>query len=142
MSRSTSRLRGAALAAVPALANFAFLLVVPALYLVVVSLTRHLAPGDPFFAALDALGRDAQLGPVNVVFTAVLLGQVLAIAWRLLAVVGPAWRQEVGGFATTVHLRDRLLPLATIGLSLSVLAYLFLYAIFLLREYFEHFVPR
>jgi hypothetical protein len=136
MPRSTPRLR------VAALANFAFLLVVPALYLVVVSLTRHLAPGDAFFAALDALGRDAQLGPVNAVLTAALLGPALAIALCLLAILGPRWRQEVGGFVPTVHVRDELLPLATIGLSLGVLAFLFLYAIFLFREYFEHFIPR
>jgi hypothetical protein len=131
MPRSTPRLR------VTTLANFAVLLVVPALYLEVVSLTRHLAPGNPFYAALDALGRDSQLGPVSAVFTAAtLLGPVLAMALCLLAVLRLEWRREVGGFVTTVHVRDRLLPLATIGLSLGVLALLFLYA------FFENFVPR
>jgi hypothetical protein len=131
MPRSISRLR------VATLANFAFLLVLPALYLEVVSLTRHLAPGNPFYAALDALGRDAHLGTVNAIFTAAtLLGPVLAIALCLLAVLRLEWRRELGGFVTTIHVRDRLLPLATIGLSLGVLAFLFLYA------FFENFVPR
>jgi hypothetical protein len=131
MPRSTARLR------VATLANFAFLLVLPALYLEGVSLTRHLAPGNPFYAALDALGRDAQLGTVNAIFTAAtLLGPVLAIAVCLLVVLRLEWRREPGGFATTIHVRDRLLPLATIGLSLGVLALLFLYA------FFENFVPR
>jgi hypothetical protein len=131
MPRSTSRLR------VATLANFAFILVFPALYLEVVSLTRHLAPGNPFYAALDALGRDAQLGTVNAIFTvATLLGPVLAIAVCLLVVLRLEWRRELGGFITTIHVRDRLLPLATIGLSLGVLALLFLYA------FFENFVPR
>jgi hypothetical protein len=131
MPRTTARLR------VATLANFAFLLVLPALYLEVVSLTRHLAPGNPFYAALDALGRNAQLGTVNAIFTAAtLLGPVLAIAVCLLVVVRLEWRREMGGFVTTIHVRDRLLPLATIGLSLGVLALLFLYA------FFENFVPR
>jgi hypothetical protein len=131
MPRSISRMR------VAPLANFAFLLVLPALYLEVVSLTRHLAPGNPFYAALDALGRNAALGTVNTIFTtATLLGPVLAIVVCLLAVLRLEWRRELGGFVTTIHVRDRLLPLATIGLSLGVLALLFLYA------FFENFVPR
>jgi hypothetical protein len=131
MPRSTPRLR------IATLANFAFLLVVPALYLEVVSLTRHLAPGNPFYAALDALGRDAQLGAVSAVFTAAtLLGPVLAITLCLLAVLRLEWRREPGGFVTTLHVHDRLLPLATIGLSMGVLALLFLYA------FFENFAPR
>ncbi len=131
MPRSTPRLR------IATLANFAFLLVVPALYLEVVSLTRHLAPGNPFYAALDALGSNAQLGAVSAVFTAAtLLGPVLAIMLCLLAVLRLEWRRELGGFVTTLHVRDRLLPLATIGLSMGVLALLFLYA------FFENFVPR
>jgi hypothetical protein len=131
MPRSTPRLR------VATLANFAFLLVLPALYLEVVSLTRHLAPGNPFYAALDAVGRDSPLGAVSAIFTgATLLGPVLAIAVCLLAVLRLEWRREPGGFLTTIHVRDRLLPLATIGLSLGVLALLFLYA------FFENFVPR
>jgi hypothetical protein len=112
------------------LANFAFLLVLPAVYLEVVSLTRHLAPGNPFYAALDTLGRDT-------LFTAAtLLGPVLAIGVCLLAVLRLEWRRELGGFVTTIHVRDRLLPLATIGLSVGVLALLFLYA------FFENFAPR
>ena len=131
MPRSTLRLR------VATLANFAFLLVLPALYLEVVSLTRHLAPGNPFYAALDAVGRSSQLGAVSAIFTgATLLGPVLAITVCLLAILRLEWRRESGGFVTTIHVRDRLLPLATIGLSLGVLALLFLYA------FFENFVPR
>jgi hypothetical protein len=118
-------------------ANLAILLLLPALYLEVVSLTRHLAPGNPFYAALDAVGRTPQSGVVSAVFTAtVLLGPVLAIALCLLAVLRLEWRREVGGFVATLHVRDHLLPLATIGLSLGVLGLLFLYA------FFENFVPR
>jgi hypothetical protein len=118
-------------------AHLAILLLLPALYLEVVSLTRHLAPGNPFYAVLDAVGRTPQSGVVNAVFTAtVLLGPVLAIALCLLAVLRLEWRREVGGFVATLHVRDHLLPLATIGLSLGVLGLLFLYA------FFENFVPR
>jgi hypothetical protein len=130
MPQSTSRVRGA-------LANFAFLLLLPALYLEVVSLTRHLAPGNPFYAALDALGRDARLAAVNSIFTvATLLGPVVAIAVCLMAVLRMEWRREPGGVVTTIHVRDQALPLATIVLGLGVLSLLFLYA------FFENFVPR
>ena len=118
-------------------ANGAILLVLPALFLEVVSLTRPLAPGNPLYAALDALSRVPQWHLVNALFNvAVLLGPVVAIALCLLVVLRLEWRREPGGFLTTVHVRDRLLPLATIGLSLAVLALLFLYA------FFENFVPR
>ena len=118
-------------------AHLAILLVLPALFLEVVSLTRPLAPGNPLYAALDALSRLPQLHVVNAIFTvAVLLGPVLAIALCLLAVLRLEWRREPGGFSTVVHVRDQLLPLATIGLSLAVLVLLFLYA------FFENFVPR
>jgi hypothetical protein len=117
-------------------ANFAFLLLLPALYLVVVSLTRHLAPGNPFYGALDAVG-SAQWQAVNAVFTAaVLLGPVVAVALCVLAILRLEWRREVGGFVATVHVRDHLWPLFTLGLSLSLLGMLFLYA------FFENFVPR
>jgi hypothetical protein len=115
-------------------ANLAILLLLPALYLEVVSLTRRLAPGNPFYAALDGLGRMPQL---NTVFTAaVLLGPVVALVLCLLVVLRLEWQRETGGFVVTVHVRDHLLPLATIGLSGAVLALLFLYA------FFENFVPR
>ena len=118
-------------------ANLAILMLLPALFLEVVSLTRRLAPGNPLYAALDALGRNPQLHVVNAIFTAaVLLGPVLAIALCLLAVLRLQWQRETGGFVATVHVRDHLLPLATIGLSCAVLALLFLYA------FFENFVPR
>jgi hypothetical protein len=118
-------------------AKGAFLLLLPALYLELVSLTRDLAPGNPLYAALDALSRDPQWHGVNALFTAaVLLGPVLALALCLLAVLRLEWRREPGGFSTIVHVRGQLLPLATIGLSLGVLALLFLYA------FFENFVPR
>ncbi len=118
-------------------ANLAILLLLPALFLEVVSLTRRWAPGNPLYAALDALGRSPQLHVVNAIFAAaVLLGPVLAIALCLLAVLRLQWQRETGGFVATVHVRDHLLPLATIGLSLTVLALLFLYA------FFENFVPR
>ena len=118
-------------------AHLAIVLLLPALYLEVVSLTRHLAPGNPFYMALDAVGRTPQSGVVNAVFTAaVLLGPVLAIALCLLAVLRLEWRREVGGFVATLHVRDHLLPLATMGLSVGVLGLLFLYA------FFENFVPR
>jgi hypothetical protein len=118
-------------------ANLAILLLLPALFLEVVSLTRRLVPGNPLYAALDALGRSPQLHVVNAIFTAaVLLGPVLAIALCLLAVLRLQWQRETGGFVATVHVRDHLLPLATMGLSFVVLALLFLYA------FFENFVPR
>jgi hypothetical protein len=115
-------------------ANLAILLLLPALFLEVVSLTRHLAPGNPLYAALDALSRMPQL---NAIFTgAVLLGPVLALALCLLAVLRVRWQRETGGFVATIHVRDHLLPLVTLGLSSAVLALLFLYA------FFENFVPR
>ena len=118
-------------------ANFAFLLLLPALYLVVVSLTRHLAPGNPFYGALDAVGSTSQWPAVSAVFTvATLLGPVVAMALCVLAILRLEWRREVGGFVATVHVRDHLWPLFTLGLSLSLLGLLFLYA------FFENFVPR
>lgn len=118
-------------------ANFAILLLLPALFLEVVSLTRPLAPGNLFYTALDALSRNPQLHAVNAVFTAaVLLGPVLALALCLLAVLRLGWQRETGGFVATVHVHDQLLPLVTIGLSLAVLGLLFLYA------FLENFVPR
>ena len=128
MSASTLRTRAA---------HCAILLLLPALFLEVVSLTRPLAPGNLLYAALDALGRNPQLHTVTAVFTAaVLLGPVLALALCLLAVLRLGWHREPGGFVATIHVRDHLLPLATIGLSLAVLGLLFLYA------FFENFVPR
>jgi hypothetical protein len=118
-------------------ANLAILLLLPALYLEVVSLTRQLAHGNPFYAALDALSQNPQWRTLNAVFTAaVLLGPLLALALCLFAVLRLGWRRETGGFVATVHVRDQWLPLATIGLSLAVLGLLFLYA------FLENFVPR
>ncbi len=118
-------------------ANLAFLLLLPALFLEGASLTRHLAPGNPLYGALDALSRDPHLQTANQLFTlSVLIGPLLAITLCLLAVLRLEWRREPGGFITTVHVRDRLLPLLTIAGSLGVLALLFAYA------FFENFVPR
>ena len=118
-------------------ANFAFLLLLPALFLVIVSLTRHLAPGNPFYGALDALGSTPQWQVVSAVFTAAtLLGLVGAVALCVLGIVRLDWHSEGGSFVATVQVRARLWPLFTLGLSLSLLGILVLYA------FFENFVPR
>jgi hypothetical protein len=118
-------------------ANFAFLLLLPALFLAVVSLTRHLAPGNPFYAALDLVGGPTANPVISGLFTLLtLLGPVGALVLCALAILQLEWRRELGGVVATIRLRDRLVPLLTVGGSLVLLALLMLYALF------ENFAPR
>jgi hypothetical protein len=116
--------------------NLAFLLLLPALYLVIVSLTRRLFPGNPLYGGLETLG-SAQTQVVTLLFSAAsLLGPLLAVALCLLALVQLEWRREIGGVVATVRLRERLWPLITLAISVGILGLLALYA------FFENFVPR
>jgi hypothetical protein len=118
-------------------ANLAFLLLLPALFLISASLTRRVAPGNPFYAAIEALGSTPQTQTATALFTAAtLLGPVAAIMVCLLGVLQLEWRRDPTGFVTTAHVRWSVIPLATLALSVATLGLLSLYA------FFENFLPR